>query len=337
MIWINNARIISILAVVLLHVTAIVLSENDIGTEYWWFGNIFSTLVRWCVPVFVMLSGALLLDLKKDESLSKFYSKRLSKILIPIGFWSLFFLGWTFLHGLIDGVPPNASELLRNLLKGSPYEHLWFLYMISGLYLFTPSFRKIIAISNEKEIKFLIAVTFLIAGINFAYVSFSAKSRPDLFINWFLLYIPFFFIGYLIWKDNRKLSGVLLWSIFLISSLLTAIGYYLVSTGDKLLPDAYFHGYLSITVVPMSISVMYLLKSWNKPILNNEGFTRQVSLLTFGVYLVHPIIIEIVNKTNYIRGVHPVIAIPSATIIIFAVSLAISWVIYKIPYLKRTI
>lgn len=336
MIWLDNARTVSIFAVVLLHVAAIVLSENSLGTEYWWIGNIFSTMVRWCVPVLVMISGALLLDSKKQENLSKFYSKRLSRILIPVSFWSIFFLCWTFLQGFVDGKPPSIMTLISNLSRGLPYEHLWFLYMILGLYLFVPFFRKIFRNSSKREIKVLIISTFIIASINFIDISLNANGRPELFINWFLLYLPFLFIGYLIRQDEYKKSNTILWSIFLLSSLLTLIGYYAVSIHNALLVDAYFHGYLSITVIPMSISMMYLLKSWDTPLVNTN-VTKQLSVLSFGIYLIHPVIVEILNKTGYIKAVHPIVAIPSATIAIFAISFVIAWIFNKAPYLRRTI
>src|SRR3989304_5868153 len=86
MIWLDNARISAIFAVVLLHVAYGVVIENDIGTNYWWFANIFDSSARWCVPVFVMISGALLLDSSKNEDSLTFYKKRLSRILLPVLF-----------------------------------------------------------------------------------------------------------------------------------------------------------------------------------------------------------------------------------------------------------
>ncbi|MFK7954388.1 MAG: acyltransferase [Ekhidna sp.] len=333
--WLNNARIVSIFAVVLLHVADIILVENGIGTEYWWAGNVFSTLVRWCVPVLVMISGALLLDARKQESLAKFYSKRLSKILIPMLFWAIFFSFWTFLHGFVDGAPPTYFTLLNNLVRGLPYEHLWFLYMISGLYLFAPFLRIIFEHLEKKEIELLVISAFSIASINFIYMSFHGSGGPILFFNWFLLYLPFFLIGDLIRRDNSK-RRIFPLITFALSSLLTFVGYYFVSAQNELIGQAYFHGYLSMTVIPMSISMMYLLKLWNKPILN-EHLGKQLSSLSFGIYLIHPIILEIFNQTGYMKTVHPVISIPSATAVIFAVSFAVAWMFYKTPYLKRVI
>ena len=154
MIWLDNSRIIAIFAVVMLHVAAGVVTGTDIGTTNWWFGNIYDSGVRWSVPVFVMISGALLLDPNKKEDLLTFYKKRLSKIFIPILIWTFLFLIWAFLKGQISGNEISIIHLLKRILSGKPHYHMWFLYMILCLYLFTPFFRKVIINSTRKELLF---------------------------------------------------------------------------------------------------------------------------------------------------------------------------------------
>ncbi|HCI5633973.1 TPA: acyltransferase family protein, partial [Klebsiella variicola subsp. variicola] len=96
--WANNLRVFSAFAVVMLHVAAgfvggIELSDLNYGNREWWAGNIYDSVTRWCVPLFVMISGYFLLN--KDEPTSVFFKKRLNKILIPLIFWSVFFSFWT--------------------------------------------------------------------------------------------------------------------------------------------------------------------------------------------------------------------------------------------------
>jgi surface polysaccharide O-acyltransferase-like enzyme len=96
MIWVDKARIFAVFAVIVLHVSAIVVvGIKDFYDLQWWFGNIYDSMVRWCVPVFVMISGALLLSEAKTESISIFYKKRILRLLTPTLFWSLFFTIWT--------------------------------------------------------------------------------------------------------------------------------------------------------------------------------------------------------------------------------------------------
>jgi len=337
MIWLYNSRIIAIFAVVVLHTSAHIVTGSNVGSGYWWIGNIYDSSVRWCVPVFVMISGALLLDPNKNEVLKTFYAKRLSRILPPVLFWSAFFLMWIMLNGIEKGSNPTLVYLLKKLVSGKPYYHMWFLYMIIPLYLFTPFFRKIIAKSTRIEIVILVVITFLMAALNYIAEIFSGGGPSKLFINWFLFYIPFYFLGYLIRTDERNFSKVILWCVFLFSSCLTALGCYLVSINKGLDAGLYFYGYLSITVIPMSVSMMYLLKSWTTPIYNDK-FTILLSSLTLGVYLIHPIAIDILKYINLSPlSFYPAVSIPVIAIIVFISSLMGSWVIYKTPYLKRLI
>ena len=67
MIWVDNARILAVFAVVVLHVAAVVvLGIEDLDNLNWWVANIIDSSVRWCVPTFVMISGLLLLDPNKE-------------------------------------------------------------------------------------------------------------------------------------------------------------------------------------------------------------------------------------------------------------------------------
>lgn len=213
---------------------------------------------------------------------------------------------------------------------------MWFLYMIINLYLFTTFFRKIIANSSRNELHVIVIFTFLIAMKNaFCIKVFYEESK--LFLNWFLSYIPYFFAGYLIRTDNRNYPKVLLWSVFLFSVWLTAIRSYIEATNKDLHKDFYFYDYLSITVIPMSLSVMYLLKSWKTPVVS-EIFSKTLSALTLGIYLIHPIFLEAIEYAGFgPLSLYPLVSIPIIAIVAFSSSLGGAWVIYRLPYLKRVI
>ena len=328
MIWLDNIRILATFAVILLHVSAGVVVHYNVGTEYWWVGNLYDSSVRWCIPIFVMISGALLLDPTKQEDFITFYQKRVSRLLIPLVAWSVFFLIWvTFKNPAL-----SSDVLLQRILSGMPYYHMWFLYMIFGLYLFSPFLQKTIIHSSKKEFLHLISITLIIAAFNFSYGHLSSEI-PQLFINWFLFFIPYFLLGAYIHQDKHQFSKLLLWGIFILSFILTMIGCYITAVAIDLAMGLYFYGYLSITVIPMSISLMYLLKSWNKPIFNH-AMTRKLSALTLGIYLVHPLVLQAIDGTI---NLHPIVSIPLSTFIIFTLSFGITWVISQIPYLRRVV
>jgi surface polysaccharide O-acyltransferase-like enzyme len=336
MAWLDNSRFLAIYAVVMLHVAGGVVIVAEIGTYSWWIGNAYDSILRWSVPVFVMISGALLLDPSKSVNYKCFYQKRLNKILIPLIFWSAFFLFYAFIKSIIEGTDISVNELLKRLLSGKPHHHLWFLFMIFSLYIFTPFFQKIIASSSKNELNWLVSLLFLFSVTNFAYAKYFGE-ESKLFLNWFLLYIPFFFLGYLIRVSDAKYSSALLIGVSILSILITAIGcYYLTRYRDVTL-DTYFYGYLSISVVPMSISMMYLFKKWKAPFYNKK-VTKKLSALSFGVYLVHPIFLESINYLGFgAVNYNPAISVPIISLFVFSLSLLSAWCISKVPYLRKTI
>ncbi len=336
MTWLDNLRIFSIYAVILLHVCVSVILESNIGTQDWWIGNLYNSAVRWCVPVFVMISGALLLDPRKTETLSMFYKKRCARIMVPILFWSVFFLAWTVLKYTMRGEEVSAMNLTERLLSGKPYYHMWFVYMIMILYLFVPFIRKAIAHLTKQELKALVMLMFSIAMINAAYKNFYSI-ESTLFINWFLSYMPYFITGHMIRQTSYQPSKAILSATFLISCSVTVLGFYFLTKETNIEVGSYFYDYLSITVAPMSISIMFMLKSWQRPIINQK-ITQQIASLTLGIYLIHPVILEIMSaKDMGPMAFNPLFSIPLVALAIFTTSLIIIWIMQKIPLLKRAV
>lgn len=214
---------------------------------------------------------------------------------------------------------------------------MWFLYMIVFLYLFTPFFRKIISNSSRFEILALILFSFVISALNAFVAKFELTQQSSLFINWFLAYIPYFFLGYFVSTSRTTFRKPILWIIFSLSVFLTALGCYFVAKNIGLDAGLYFYHYLSVTVIPMSVAVFYLLKNWTKPI-GNLWLTNKISSLTLGVYLIHPIFLEIIQYAGYgPLAFNFSISIPLISVVVFSLSLGVAWIINSIPNMRRII
>lgn len=336
--WLNNARILATFAVVLLHVSAIVMRSSELGTVQWWAGNFYDSLARWCVPVFVMISGALLLDPeKKDEELWVFYKKRLSRILIPLLFWSAFYLLWTYVKSFATGEVPALEVLAGNLLLGRPYFHLWFFYMILALYLFAPFLRRIVASSTERELLFATCLLFCIASASEFYGALHPDASPGLVVAQMPYYIAYFVTGYLIQHRACRASGLVPYLIFALAAGATMLGYYWGELWHVLRDGKYFYGYLSVTVIPMSVSLFYLMQRWNSPIFGARA-SGWITPLTMGIYVIHPVILELFRFAKIGAMSHlTVVSVPLFTTLVFSLSMVGAWAISQIPYIRRTI
>lgn len=340
MVWIHNVRILAVFAVIIVHTAASVVLQSSFSSEFWWAGNLWDSSARWSVPVFVMISGALLLTGGHSETLLGFYQKRLSKILWPLVFWTIFYLIWSqIIPRPLATTHPSRNPYLAmaiQLATGQSYYHLWFLYMIVGLYVFTPIFRVIVEHVTKAELVFFVALTFIFALINSLAELIKFTGSHQSFVR-FISYIPYFFMGEIVRRYDlvHYKNGLL--SLLGASLVATAFGCFWLSKTAGLETGLYFYDYLSITVVPMSISLMFLLKKWDMPIIS-EGFTKALSGLTFGIYLAHPVVLDILSLFGVSGGTFsPIICIPLVSILTFTISAVAVFILTKLPYLKYVV
>ncbi|MCZ8094201.1 MAG: acyltransferase family protein [Acidovorax sp.] len=333
MVWLDVARVAAIMAVVLLHVSAILVVETPLGSAAWWIGNFYDSLVRWCVPVFVMISGALLLDACKVEDLWRFYRKRAARILLPLLFWSTFYILWNHRSAWTQ---MRTADVLQSVARGWPHYHLWFLYMLFCLYLFVPFLRVVVWHTPRRDLWWLVAAMFVMSGMNEWYRVTSGNSGGP-FINWFLQYLPYFVCGYLLRTESRTVPAQWLVAVFGLSVAVTAAGCFWWGRAYGLEKGLYFYSYLSVPVIFMSLSAMLMLKrcswggTWAKVV-------RQLSQLTLGAYLVHPVLLESLQSSELRLGSQTSLwALPLVALLVFVGSLGVAWVFLRTPLLNRTI
>ncbi|MHC4166759.1 MAG: acyltransferase [Planctomycetota bacterium] len=335
MVWIDNARILAAFAVVFLHCASGVVTEAErFGSTYWWIGNAYASFVRWCVPVFVMMSGALLLDPNKSESLAGFYKKRAARILIPLLFWTVFFSVWNVKGFVFRGEPIPWSHVTMGIMRGSPFYHMWFLYMIVGLYLFAPFLRRIVSQTSHNELVFLAIILFGMSMFNFAVMN---TDKVHLIINRFLLYLSYFLAGYLVRITKFRPNTLLILTVFLVSVALTSVGCYLLARDGGLGEGMYFHGNLSVTVVPMSLGIMFLLKEFSSPMINVR-IGKHLASLSLGIYAIHPVFIDALEYFAISPKLYnPAFSVPLIAALVFISSLLVIQGVHSVPYVRRIV
>src|SRR5262249_18000032 len=124
--------------------------------DIWWWAHGFDSLARPCIPLFVMLSGALLLT-RPSWSPSNFVRKRMVGVAIPFVVWSALYSGWDY---VLHGKSTTLTDFFRHLASGMidpTYPHLWFLPLILSLYTLVPFFRiYLLSSSQSNQLYFLI-------------------------------------------------------------------------------------------------------------------------------------------------------------------------------------
>ncbi len=157
-VWLDVVRLVAMFTVVCCHCTDPFnfypgTSPDIVDIKFW--GAVYGAALRPCVPLFVMITGALLLPVRGDAS--AFYKKRIPRVFFPFLIWSVIYNLFPWITGLLgvepkvilDFFPYSGEEVMRQSLAVSlgyiaemPFNfslldvHMWYIYLLIGLYLF---------------------------------------------------------------------------------------------------------------------------------------------------------------------------------------------------------
>lgn len=330
--WVDGTRSIAAMAVVLLHVAAnAVVDRSLLGTSAWWAANILDSATRWCVPVFVMLSGALLLSPSKAaESSRDFFRKRIGRVLIPLLFWALFYLAYQLYPAHAAGEVLPWQQLWQQTRIGMPYFHLWFMFMLLGLYAVTPLLRQWMVLFSPKQLLIVCGILFALAMANTLHSVWQHRS-PPLAPLIFLPYIAYFIAGYLI--TVFTIAKKWAWIMWILAVVATAYGCAAWATPDSMHAAMYFYEYFSISTVPAGLAAFALCMH-----LSQRLIWSKIAPLSLGIYLIHPMVLDQlwqygVRPTSW----HPALAISLIFIVALLISALLSALLLRLPYLRRVV
>ncbi len=338
--WVDKTRVWASFAVVVIHINSLFI--NVYGKEieeYWSLANFTGSLVRWAVPVFVILSGYLLLS-SETVGIRSFLSKKIKRILFPlIGWCVIYYLYFFFRAEYLNGSPLVLSSTVNNFLLGKPYYHLYFLFLIFGLYLITPIIKIFIHNAKKNAVFYLTLFSISTSAVPIFLDYFLPQKWFEVVVlgnesmfNYFIYYLGYFLAGFYIVKyvDISKKNVLIAWIVFFTSVFITVLGTCVYhDTG-------YFYSYLSINVFLMSFSVFYLFLFYQNPIsLISQKVIKFIAPNTLGIYLIHPILFELfpfIRQLSFKVG--PLIGTFIISITVYFVSLLLIVAARKIPIVK---
>lgn len=289
------------------------------------------------LPMFVLLSGALLLDpTKADEPMRVFYKKRFSRIGVPLIAWSIIYMIWTF--GTRQW-PFTVTNFTQKIIDG-PYFHMWYLYLLIGLYALTPMLRVLVKNMNHRMFTVLLAIWF-VGTITPAFIhNFTDFDfYPVMFIitGW----VGYYLLGTYLLKTKIRRSVAAVG--FIVGFLGAFIGAWVITATTGEANSGFFTNYQSYSIIIGSISAFTLLTSINPKSVEKHSKTNRlinwVGSNTLPIYLLHPIVIDlIINLFSALpfAGIRLVYT-PSLTLTIFALTALIVYAIKKIPYAPKVI
>lgn len=300
----NAIRTLAIAVGVFIHVEVWFMKRVPMYSPQWWLGNFVNVGNRWCVPALFMLSGALLLDPERRDTAREFYQKRLKRIGLPILFWTVFYILWRY--WVLDVPTLNPKILLASLVFGSPSYHMWFMFALLGLYLFTPVLRSFWLKMTPKEqwtLTIFALGTSSLSALLWTYsgdMGWRIPPEPVITVEW-VFYIGFYLLGYLV--RDVKLTKKRVWmlaGLYVVMVIVNAFLYYYLSRIDEgYRAQGLVHNFFSPPVLVMSLAIFFVLQNVFSAKQPNK-FSKFINspilgATSFGVYLIHIAVIDVLT------------------------------------------
>ena len=333
-------KIMAMFAVVMIHVSALFIHGFSVNSIEFFIGVVFDGMSRIGVPIFVMVTGALLLNEEKSFDFHKM-KKAISKVLFVLMTWSLFYAIWNYASHF-----PKVSlyDFMIDFLLG--HYHLWYLFMLMGLYLITPLLKTFVNKKNIRYVEWFLMLSLILSFsiptlnmlCNYLFTESNLISKLFYKFKFQILggYTTYYILGwYLVIVKFTKKKRMLLYILGVLSLLFSIFGTQVFSMKYD---DFYskFYDNLSLHIALYSSSyfvwVQHILK--NK-LMNNHPIIHHLSQCSFGVYLIHPLLLMYLKDMILIHG--GVLELLILYVVTCVLSFMIAYILSHIPYIKKVV
>lgn len=325
-------------AVVLMHTVTAVMDNMDMG-PYPAAQKLFPVvrdLVSWCVPVFIMISGYLFLRPDREIRFGQMVTKYCRRVVLAL---FLFGVPYAWMELAVTEGGFRAGMLWQgvlNVLRWQSWAHMWYLYLILFLYLLTPAIRWVLERIPRTAVYALAMVLFFTGSV----LPFFRQLRglPQTALQAAageMIYLFYYLCGYLFACQEKRSKGQ---GAFLVClSVLLAAGIAVLRL--KSFPVWMAYNYPPTVLLSLCLFGAGLAgegeRGGSAP--KSAPFWTEVGKLGFGVYLIHPVFINLAYK--YFK-VTPLTIWNGASLPLFfgavlVLSFGGAWLLRRIPILRR--
>ena len=324
------------------HSVSVMVTDSPYGSLDFTYANFFDTAGRASIALFLMLSGSLLLDESKKIPTKKFFVSAAKILFLALAWSGVYAFAINIVLPVINQRPPNITAFIKTTVYGE--FHLWYLYMLAGLYIITPFLRLIVKKENVRWIIGFLLVFFVISFvptfINTVANLFTQKQDylltfiKKIKFNYGNEYLCYYLLGWLV--TNFEIPDKLrkwLYTLGAVGFAVTFFGIQFSLSEEN--RECVFYGNNMINVAFYGVSLFVFLNNRFRSFepKKHKKLLLTLSSLTFGVYLIH------FFGLIFMRAFTDVIAsgiVRSAIEFIFTLvfSFTATYIISKLPFFR---
>ncbi|MFZ7137932.1 MAG: acyltransferase [archaeon] len=342
---VNLIRTFAIILVITFHATTETISVTNLSTsetlELELAKDVFHSISQPGVPLFLMLSGALLLQPAKiGEPLGVFFKKRAKRIVPPFLFWGITYFLWRI---FVNGEVITTESVLQGVLNG-PYFHFWYFYALMGIYLLTPVLRIMVAYIDWKTFRFLAIIWYLgtaVVPLLGLFGSYQLSGNVFIITGW----VGYFLLGAYTQKVHIRSKALF---ILLISGFVyTSVGSYFA---DITWGPEYVHFFVScysFSMIGISLTFFLLLSNLSTKTLETKlPFIKKLVQLigqnSLFIFLFHVMVLQSLQMGFFgfqisLATMNPFIEVPLITVVTLLICLAVVYPLTKIPVIRTIV
>ena len=366
-VWLDVLRLIAILLVIAVHCTDPFNAspESRADPEFNFWGSVYGSALRACVPLFVMMTGFLLLPVK--QTMPAFYRKRIPRVFFPFLIWSVLFdLAPWFIQAVGGSAElvtrffpwePNPSASLGDALQSIAMIPLtftvyatpmWYIYALIGLYLYLPIFSAWVERASRREKRFFLLLWFVslfipyltefVSRYHFGTCSWNAFGT----FYYFAGFNGYLLLGHYLGKGNdwsvwKTLSVAV--PLFLVGYFITLVGFRHMTSDPNVSEEGMelFFTYCSPNVALMAIAVFLLVQKVNVTSLSIRRALANLTRCGFGLYCVHYFFVGPSYMFAQWLGTPVPLLVPVSMLFTFVCAWAFAFGISKLPGAKYII
>ena len=314
-IYLDFLKVIAIFLMVANHCVDNVTPAERALPWYNLWGSVYNSFTRPAIPLFMMVTGILLLPTKMD--MGSFYKKRISRVLIPFLVWSVLYNLFPWFTGLLNCEPETIhvffkwadtsqafDDALRNILM-IPFNfsafavQMWYVYLLIGIYLYIPVFSAWVEKSDKRSQRIFLAIWAVSLFVPYLRNYLTENLFGECSWNEFGLFYYFagfsgyMLLGYHLVKYPLQMSKV---SKYALAAIAFAIGYAVTLIGFKNATAVegqseamveLFFTFCSPNVALMTFAIFLIAKDLRFENKRVNRFISQFSICTFGIWMCH--------------------------------------------------
>ena len=301
----------------------------------WWLANILNGSCRAAVPLFVMISGAMMRE--RDCDPATFYRKKALRFLPVILIWSALY--WVF-DMVVLGL--SFSQVAIQLVsKGYVYLHLWYLGMFAFLLVFAPFLGRFKFSlpwrANDIRMLVMVSVGFIFIDWSLLFICHVAKVPFNHWTMTFFLFIPYFLLGAWLGKAQNNPKRSFHACMLALALLASWIANFLTCRYLGVVSDTVPLGNHSPLVFAVAVAAFLTAIPMKGDSVQASRLISILGATSLGVYLIHPIFLWLPRRL--LRGstidMFSGWWMPVTAIVVYAVSLAVIVLIRRFTLGRR--